>query len=413
MKETGSGSSRRSDGDDPQHPKSEDEEPVACEPCRQIRFAFGRDGHHFFYVRDRERIQWKAFLPNSTLSGASFLPGRSRGDSAYTVAISADGGILLAAKKDDGSPMLHYAGPTGPDSAFELAYKTLWDAIFYKGHLATDQDAQHLNIALGPHGSYYCATKDEPIWRDIPADLQASIAESAASASNRKKPWQVALGIHDTWVCIWSDHSHSHNLGSHYPRLAANLDQKMQQERKGLDEDDDSSSSRVAFVALNPWRTDSWLMADCDGLIVWENAPADTDRVEAEAVRDAARDYMQRRARQTGAQFTTSFAFGDGGGDGGDGGDPHHPADATRRPADGDRGDDGPAAALARPGAAAALTGRRGRWGSRVRDDGGCLQVGGCEGGDGGECRIASRGLRLGIMRTSPHKRSNEGAAET
>ncbi|KAK8087780.1 hypothetical protein PG997_002741 [Apiospora hydei] len=215
----------------------------------------------------------------------------------------------MVAKKDSGSPTLHYAGPMGPDSAFELSYKTLWDAISKRGHLATDSDAQHLNIALGPHGSYYCTTKYEPIWRDIPADLQSSIAESAASPS-AKKPRQVALGMHDTWVCIWSDHSHTHNLGSHYPGLAANLNQKTQDTKNR----DDDGSSLVAFVALNPWRTDSWLLADCGGTIVWENAPADTaDRSEAEAVRDVARDYMQRRARRTGSHFTTSFTFGDGG----------------------------------------------------------------------------------------------------
>lgn len=183
------------------------------------------------------------------------------------------------------------------DSAFQLAYKKLWDT-------ASAGDAARLNITFGPHGSYYCVTKGEPIWRDTPAGLQAAIAKQS---SPTKKPRQVALGIHDTWICLWSDYSHSYHLGSHYPLLAAQLDQT-----KNTSDESAGESDRIAFVALNPWQADAWLMVDCKGMVTWENAPAGSNnRAGVENVRTLARDYMQRRARRTGATFTTSFSYGD------------------------------------------------------------------------------------------------------
>ncbi|KAK8021703.1 hypothetical protein PG990_006841 [Apiospora arundinis] len=274
---------------DAQISESNNEAKKSCEPCQQIRFAFGRNGNHFFYVRDHMKRQYTALLPKDTASHLGAFSTHGCGGEIYTVAISADGAILLAGRENDDEPVLRYAGAMGPDSAFQLAYKRLWDA-------ASARDVDHLNITFGPHGSYYCVTKGEPIWRDIPATLQTTIAQES---SPTKRPRQVALGVHDTWICLWSDYSHSFDLGSHYQLLATKLD--------GNNNTDDS---RIAFVALNPWQADSWLLADCGGLITWENAPAGADnRAKVEDVRILARDYMQRRARRTGATFTTSFSY--------------------------------------------------------------------------------------------------------
>ncbi|KAK8127093.1 uncharacterized protein PG998_002852 [Apiospora kogelbergensis] len=250
---------------------------AVCEPCRQIRFAFGRNGNHFFYASDHLRWQWTARLPEDTVSNLGAFSSDEGGE-IYTVAISADGAVLLAGKEKNGAPVLRYAGVMGPDSAFQLAYKKLWDT-------ASAGDAARLNITFGPHGSYYCLSSPPPT----------------------KKPRQVALGIHDTWICLWSDYSHSYHLGSHYPLLAAQLDQT-----KNTSDESAGESDRIAFVALNPWQADAWLMVDCKGMVTWENAPAGSNnRAGVENVRTLARDYMQRRARRTGATFTTSFSYGD------------------------------------------------------------------------------------------------------
>ncbi|KAK6863722.1 hypothetical protein PG995_000250 [Apiospora arundinis] len=236
-------------------------------------------------------ITFSILLPKDTASNLGAFLTHGGGGEIYTVAISADGAVLLAGRENDDEPVLRYAGAMGPNSAFQLAYKKLWDA-------ASARDVDQLNITFGPHGSYYCVTKGEPIWRDIPATLQTTIAQES---SPNKRPRQVALGVHDTWICLWSDFSHSYDLGSHYPLLAAKLDGN----------NNNTDDSRIAFVALNPWQADSWLLTDCEGLITWENAPAAgaDNRAKVEDVRILARDYMQRRARRTGATFTTSFSY--------------------------------------------------------------------------------------------------------
>ncbi|KAK8096236.1 hypothetical protein PG999_014258 [Apiospora kogelbergensis] len=96
------------------------EDQAVCEPCRQIRFAFGRNGNHFFYASDHLRWQWTARLPEGTVSNLGAFSSDEGGE-IYTVAISADGAVLLAGKEKNGAPVLRYAGVMGPDSAFQLA----------------------------------------------------------------------------------------------------------------------------------------------------------------------------------------------------------------------------------------------------------------------------------------------------
>lgn len=171
----------------------------------------------------------------------------------------------------------------------------MFNKIFRKvasGHLGSVADASKIILTVGPGGSYFTPSKDNPIWRDIPTALDAKINASEI------EPRQVALGRNNAWVCLWADHTISYSLGTEYSDLADRLQRYMQ------------TNDRVAFVALDPYDNDSWFLVDCDGLISW--AFRNMKYNEISGIQEMAGDYMQRRARKTGATFSYTNTSGAG-----------------------------------------------------------------------------------------------------
>jgi hypothetical protein len=181
-------------------------------------------------------------------------------------------------------------------SLFEVSYKTLFQKIS-SAHSTSLNDLSHINLTLGPHGSYFTRTKHGALWRDLPPDLEEEIAQKQ---KNGVSPRQVALGRRNSYVCIWSDDRWSYHLrggGDGFADLIAKFEHY---ERTG---------ERVAFVALDPFETDSWFVVDCDGVISssWRGMKNENvDRIHALSMA-----YMQRRARKTGLTFTNKLTRGD------------------------------------------------------------------------------------------------------
>lgn len=160
----------------------------------------------------------------------------------------------------------------------------------YGGSLA---GLQKINLVLGPKGSYFTTTKDGPLYRDIPTQLDGKIKSQALL---NIKPRQVSLGQHESYICLWDNSTISYSLNLSYPGLA----EKMQ---KYIDE----QWKPPAFVAMNPYDAYSWFLVDADGQCAWHLQNMDKSAIKR--IRKAALNYLQRRAREDGTSFTETTTF--------------------------------------------------------------------------------------------------------
>jgi hypothetical protein len=169
-------------------------------------------------------------------------------------------------------------------SAWDLVDQRLWTRIWNK-NTASLEDLRHINLTLGPGGSYFTTTKDGPVYRDIPTKLHEQI-----ETAKDRRPRQVALGRHESFVCLWDDDTISYSVNLAYSGLAQKLQDYM-----------DSNGKPPAFVALNPYDTDSWFLADASGQCAWSLHGMTKSAIDS--IRDTALAYLQRRAREDGTSF--------------------------------------------------------------------------------------------------------------
>ncbi|KAJ4390730.1 hypothetical protein N0V93_004328 [Gnomoniopsis smithogilvyi] len=262
-----------------------------CEPSHQVRFAFGPDGQFYIHTRSGPVYEYYFKLARHSTKEVHV------DSQTCCVAITADGGIFQAVSTCSSSskspgPTILYSGPAGPASAFELAYWQLTQK-FGTQHLFPLDDQSRANFTLGPRGSYFVVTRDGPHWHNLPEDLAAEI-ETA-----KRTPFHVALGVDQTWVCIWEDHTFSWNLRNKYSGLAAKLQAYA------------NIKDTVALVALAPYDDrNSWIMVDCDGVILYSiNGPTNQElhQIHSLTVR-----YMQGQARRTGQTISNMHTWGRG-----------------------------------------------------------------------------------------------------
>lgn len=204
----------------------------------------------------------------------------------YSVAIGAEGGIFLACKSvDHKTPSWTYTGLTG------LAWDLMDSRLFYKissRYGASLEDLRHINLTLGPKGSYFTTTKDGPVYRDIPTSLHEKIKSQALEDV---KPRQVSLGQHDSYICLWSDNTISYSVNLSYTGLA----EKMQ---KYIDND----SKPPVFIAMNPYDNYSWFLVDANGQCAWQFKSMEISAIKN--IQEVVLGYLQRRARSDGSSFT-------------------------------------------------------------------------------------------------------------
>lgn len=102
------------------------------------------------------------------------------------------------------------------------------------------------SVSIGPKGGYFARVGSSHISYALPADLETSIKESDSP------PATVALGIKGAWVAIFEDGSREWNLRDAYSDLANG--------GKLVDK-----TNRPVFVALNPYRENSYFMVSENG----------------------------------------------------------------------------------------------------------------------------------------------------
>jgi hypothetical protein len=177
-------------------------------------------------------------------------------------------------------------------SAFELAYKKLFEKIS-SNHSSSLKDLSCINLTLGPNGSYFTRTKDAALWRDLPPDLEKEIE---VEQNKGVSPRQVALGRNNSYVCLWSNDRWSYRLAGNFKDLIAKFNYYKKTDEK------------IAFVALDPYETDSWFLVDWDGVVSMSFRNMRYDNIDR--IQEIALGYMQRRARKTGQTFTNQFTRG-------------------------------------------------------------------------------------------------------
>jgi hypothetical protein len=171
-------------------------------------------------------------------------------------------------------------------SAWDLVYERLWSKISAK-NTSSLEDLRQINLTLGPGGSYFTTSKNGAVYRDIPTKLHDQIQEAAS----QKQPRQVSLGRHDSFVCLWDDDTISYSVNLAYSGLAEKLQGYI-----------DQGSELPAFVALNPYDTDSWFLVESSGQCFWSLEGMGKGGVNA--IREITLAYLQRRARVDGTSFT-------------------------------------------------------------------------------------------------------------
>lgn len=220
---------------------------------------------------------------------ANLFSNNDYGGRLYSAAIASDGGIFVASSTPDDRPFWAHIGPSGISSLREVAYRKLFNQIDSE-HKTSLSDLSHINLTLGPNGSYFTKTRDGAIWRDLPSGLEKEIEE------NQKEgvaPQQVALGRKGSYICLWSNDRWSYHLNGNFDGLIARFNRYKE------------SGDVLAFAALDPHETDNWMLVDADGLI--HHSLHNMSRENIDKIQELALGYMQRRARKTGLTFTNQF----------------------------------------------------------------------------------------------------------
>lgn len=152
------------------------------------------------------------------------------------------------------------------------------------------RDLRHINLTIGPRGSYFTTTKDGPVYRDIPSQLYDRIKSQALKNVH---PSHVSLGQHDSYICLWDDSTISYSVNLSYTGLAEKIQEYI-----------DNDSRPPEFVAMNPYDNYSWFLVNPNGTCDWQLKSMETSAVEN--IREATLSYLQRRARADGSSFTNT-----------------------------------------------------------------------------------------------------------
>jgi hypothetical protein len=147
---------------------------------------------------------------------------------------------------------------------------------------------------LGPGGSYFTTSKNGAVYRDIPTKLHSQIQDAAS----QKQPRQISLGLHDSFVCLWDDDTISYSVHLAYSGLAQKLQGYI-----------DQGYELPAFVALNPYDSNSWFLVESSGQCAWSLKGIGKSGLNA--IREITIAYLQRRARADGTSFDEITTSGD------------------------------------------------------------------------------------------------------
>ena len=189
-------------------------------------------------------------------------------------------GVAVAASWEETAKHISISEAAGIVEA-RKGYRELHELLKKEGQEAPDK-LHETWFTIGPGGSWCARLSDGVHHHKLPANLAREIAEQ-----NEKgvEPFCVALGLHGSYVALWSDDTRSWWLQG-YEDLAASL----------------NKVNRVAYVSLSLARDDNYFTVLGNGITNYNvrSTPEGTKQLDA-----ITNDYMLRRAKRDGS--TISF----------------------------------------------------------------------------------------------------------
>ncbi|KAJ4356780.1 uncharacterized protein N0V89_004816 [Didymosphaeria variabile] len=157
------------------------------------------------------------------------------------------------------------------------------EAYNYLHEWLDKQQLEDTSLSIGPKGSYFARCGSTWISHGLPKDLMTKLERN----KDEFTPVHVALGLHGSWVVLWSDGDLSWKLKNSYPGLA---------QSDALT----GGVGQVLFVALSPFEEDGYFIAGENGCSFNANLSSRKDCEKLQTLMD---DYLRVRAKRDNVTF--------------------------------------------------------------------------------------------------------------
>lgn len=158
------------------------------------------------------------------------------------------------------------------------------DAYKYLHNWLDAKQQDDTSVSIGPKGSYFARCGLKWITHGLPKDLETKLERN----KDKFTPIHVALGVHGSWIVLWSDGDLSWQLRNSYPGLAQSNALK-------------GGIGQVVFVALSAFNEDGYFVVGEDGCFMNTNL---SSRAECEDIQRLMDDYMRERAKRDNKSFS-------------------------------------------------------------------------------------------------------------
>ncbi|KAJ7270772.1 hypothetical protein B0H12DRAFT_1067408 [Mycena haematopus] len=162
------------------------------------------------------------------------------------------------------------------------------------------QNGEHCTrTVFGPNTSYFAVSPSGYSWQNLPPVLENDII----SRMKKGTPTTVALGVHGSFVVLYSNGNVTFEVAQHYPAVDAMIRNAAENTRR----------KGIAFIALSPYAAGQYYVAYGDGSASW-NIPTEWT-VDVTTVSKSLRPVGSARASTVPAMggfagFTTAGATG-------------------------------------------------------------------------------------------------------
>ncbi|KAF7373499.1 hypothetical protein MSAN_00559800 [Mycena sanguinolenta] len=146
------------------------------------------------------------------------------------------------------------------------------------------QNGEHCTrTVFGPNASYFTISPSGYSWQHLPPALENDIIGRIKKGT----PTTIALGVHGSFVALYSNGNVSFDVAQHYPAVDAMIRNSAEATRR----------KGIAFVALSPYAAGQYYVAYGDGSASW-NIPTEWS-VDVTTVSQSLRPVGSTRAGST------------------------------------------------------------------------------------------------------------------
>ena len=183
--------------------------------------------------------------------------------------------------------MVHYGGAT--QLTVPMEEKNIWEDMpkqrtIIFNFLVKERDndrRKNVSFSIGPKGSWFARIGENVAYHALPTSLEDHINERKAKDIYLR---HVTLGLHGSFVAMWSDGTESWSLSEGYVGVLKAL----------------KARRRIDSVVLNPYKDNEYVIVEDDGCINWRLSS--DNKAYGPVVNDFVA-YMERRAREDGSTF--------------------------------------------------------------------------------------------------------------